>query len=157
MIHLKLPYLPPSINHAYMHVRLFAKKGGGGGGGTKQVLTDEGRKFKKEATAHLAKTYPLALVMLKKDKPFTMFMRFTVTAMENKGWVNGSADRYKRNDATNRIKVMEDVIVDISGVDDKHYMLVACQKVLGPVEGTDIYIWSTEEEGSPFDAAALSL
>jgi hypothetical protein len=149
VIHLHLPMLPLSINAAYMHVRK--------GMATLRVLTTEGRKFKKEATAHLSKKYPLALVMLKANKPFDIFMRFTVTNLENKGWVNRSTDRYKGHDATNRIKVMEDVLVDISGVDDKHFMLVACQKVQGSVEGTDIYIWSTEDEGSPFHAAALSL
>jgi len=151
-----VPELPPSINNAYMHVRIFNKKGGGGGGGVKQVLTDAGRKFKKEATAHLSKKYPLALATLKENKPYTILLRFTVSALENKGWVNGTTDRYKRNDATNRIKILEDVLVDVSGVDDKHFMLVACQKVQGQVEGTDIYIWSTEEEGSPFDAIALN-
>lgn len=148
MIHLHVPELPPSINNAYMSIRK--------GKMTIRTLTQEGRKFKKEATAHLSKTYPLALAVLKPDKPYTILMRFTVTALENKGWVKGSTDRYKRNDATNRIKILEDVLVDVSGVDDKHFMLVACQKVQGQVEGTDIFIWSTEEEGSPFDATALS-
>ena len=149
MIHLALPLLPPSINQVYMHIRK--------GRNTLRVLTPEGRSFKKEATAHLSKHYPLALAKLKPDRPYTVLIKFTVTNMENKGWANHTADRYKSHDATNRIKVMEDVLVDISGVDDKHFMLVACQKVQGTVEGTDIYIWSTEEEGSPFDAIALSL
>lgn len=149
MIHLQLPYLAPSINHVYMTIRKGKK--------TLRVLTPDGRKFKKEATAHLAKSYPLALAKLKQHKPYTLFIKFTVPDMENKGWINGSAARYKRHDASNRIKVLEDVLVDISGVDDTHFMLVACQKVQGAVEGTDIYIWNTEEEGSPFDAVALSL
>jgi hypothetical protein len=149
VIKLQLPYLPPSINSVYMHIRKGKK--------LLRVLTPEGRKFKKEATAHLAKKYPLALVMLKKNKPFTIFMRFTVTNLENLGWVKGTSGRYKHHDASNRIKVLEDVLVDISGVDDEHFTLVACQKVQGSVESTDIYIWSTEEEGSPFDAIALSI
>ncbi len=149
MIHLHLPSLPPSVNNVYMTIRKGRKQ--------IRVLTTEGRKFKKEATAHLARSYPLALAKLKKNKPFDIFLRFTVTNMENVGWVKGTTDRYKRHDASNRIKILEDVLVDISGVDDTHFMLVACQKVQGSVEGTDIYIWSTEDEGSPFNAAALSL
>lgn len=151
MIHLKLPYLSPSINHVYMHVRA------PGSGGMMRVLTPAGRKFKKEATAHLAKNYPQALALMKENKPYTLFMRFTVTDLENKGWVKGSTSRYKRHDVSNRIKVLEDVIVEVTGVDDSHFISVACQKVQGTMEATDIYIWNLTEEGSPFDAAALTI
>lgn len=149
MIHMTLPYLAPTVNHVYMHIRK--------GNKTLRVLTAEGRKFKKEAEAHLTKTYPLLLAGMKKDTPYSMFFKFTVTDLVNKGWAKGETARYKRHDVSNRIKVLEDVIVEVTAVDDANYMTVACQKVQGEEERTDIYIWNLEKEGSPFDAAALSL
>lgn len=149
MIHMRLPWLSPTINHVYMHVKK--------GKVTLRVLTAEGRKFKKEAEALLTKTYPMQLAKMRKDVPYSMFFKFTVTDLVNKGWAKGETARYKRHDVSNRIKVLEDVIVEVTGVDDANYMTVACQKVQGAVEQTDIYIWNLEEEGSPFDAAALSL
>lgn len=149
MIHMQLPYLAPSINHVYMHVRA--------GKFVKRALTPAGKAFKEETTALLAKKYPLVLAKMNKNKPYALFFRFTVTDLVNKGWANGKTARYKQHDVSNRIKVLEDVVVDVCGVDDSHFTMVACQKVQGEIERTDIYIWNLEEEGSPFDAAALSV
>lgn len=149
MIHMQLPFLSPSINHVYMHVRA--------GKFIKRTLTPEGKAFKAESTALLASKYPTLLTQMKKNKPYALFFRFTVTDLINKGWANGKTARYKQHDVSNRIKVLEDVVVDVCGVDDSHFTMVACQKVQGEKEQTDIYIWSPEEESSPFDVTALSV
>lgn len=149
MICLSLPMLPPSTNHAYRPI-VSNKR-------AMLVMTSEGKKFKTVATAHLSKSHQPELVQLKPNKPYVVFFRFTVTDLVNKGWANGTTARYKRHDVSNRFKLMEDVLADVSAVDDANFMMVAGQKVQGEVERTDIYIWNLEEEGSPLDAAVIRL
>ncbi len=149
MIHLSLPMLSPSVNHVYRPVLA--------GGRPMLIMTTEGKKFKKIATAHLAKTYPTELAKMKPNIPYDVFIRFTVMDLVNKGWAKGTTARYKRHDVSNRFKVLEDVIADVTAVDDSHFSLVAGQKVQGEIERTDIYIWNLEEEGSPFNEAALRI
>lgn len=147
MIHMQLDGLAPSINHVYMHVRKGPK--------TLRVLTTEGRKWKHETLAFLTQKYAMSLKLIVKNKPYALFLRFTVTDLENKGWAKGSTARYKRHDVSNRIKVLEDVIVEATGVDDSNFMTVACQKVQGEKEQVDIYLWYLELGGSPFDDICL--
>lgn len=149
MIRMELPLLPPSVNDMYMTVRAGKK--------TMRAVTPAGKKFKKESEAYLAKHYPLQLARLKKNRPYGLFLRFEFQGLVNKGWANRTTDRYKRFDVTNRVKVIEDTLVNVSAVDDSHFMLVTCEKVQGPVERTTIFIWNQEEERSLLDDASLSL
>jgi Holliday junction resolvase RusA-like endonuclease len=149
MIYMELPLIPVSFNHLYMTIRKGPK--------TLRVLTKEGRKFKKEATAHLARTYPKQLATFKKNRPYALYLRFHLEDLTNKTWPESADSRYKKFDATNRIKVIEDVLVDVSAVDDSHYMITTVEKRQGTPERTEIWVWNLEEEQAPFNAAALSL
>ncbi len=158
MIHLQFPWLPPSVNNLYhdqpVHV---------GGAGMikkviiKRVLTDEGRRFKKETLAHLVKGFQPQLRCFKQNVPYVAYYRFMVTDLQNKTWPKSAKTRYKKFDASNLVKVLEDVIVEASGIDDSNFLTVVSEKRKGTREETHVWIWNSEEELSPFHAAALTL
>lgn len=149
MRHLQLPMLPVSTNHAYGTVKLPR--------GTKRFLTKEGKKFKNEATAHLTKTYAFVLQGMTPNRPYSLFYRFTITDLLHVTWPEGAATRYKRFDTTNHFKLLEDVLSEVTAVDDSHFHAVGGVTVQGAKELTDIWIWDVEKEGSPLDALNLSL
>lgn len=149
MIHLWLPFVPITTNHAYLTIKLPK--------GSKRVLTAEGKKFKSDATSHLTQKYAFLLKGVVPDKPYAIYFRFTMKDLTNETWPKTAKTRYKKTDATNRIKLMEDVLADVTAVDDSHYFTVAASKVEGTPERTDIWIWSIEDEGSPFDSVGIAL
>lgn len=149
MIHLVLPWIPPSINNAYV-----ATRGGG------RALSEEARKFKTEAPAHLAQVYHRELLFFveKKNVPLSIAACFTFTQLQNKGWpAKKEVARYKKVDASNRIKFLEDALAVAAGVDDSQNFTVALQKMQGPEEKTHIWVWDPGKEESPFDAVFRSL
>ena len=153
MIHLKLPLLPPSINELYTDV-VFRK---GKVLRSKRALSEEGRRFKRETLAYLVKNFQPQLQFFKKNVPYVVYYRFVTLELLNKSWPKSAENRYKRFDASNLIKVLEDVIVEAAGVDDSNFLTVVSEKRKGPQEETHIWVWNIEEEGCPFHAATLSL
>lgn len=147
MIRLELPMLAPSVNHAYLTIKL--------GRGTKRVLTADGRKFKREALAHLAETYPFELGRMKPNRPYAVLYVFQLVRLQNAGWPKTAQERYKHTDTTNRFKMVEDVLVAASAVDDCNFILVSGIKVQGDVEKTTILIWDLENEGCPLHDITL--
>lgn len=145
MIHMKLPVLPPSSNNAYAIV------------GRMMVLTSKGRKFKKESTAYLAKAYPMQLARIKPNRPLVLYARFHLLNLQNKGWPEKAESRYKKFDASNRVKLLEDVIKEVTAADDSNNIMAIPHKVKGDDDRTEIWIWDLESEGCPFYEAALSL
>ncbi len=153
MIHLSFPGLPPSVNNLYQDTFFRA----GGKLMSRRSLTDEGKRFKKETLAYIVKKYQPGLRFFKKNVPYVFYYRFVVQEIENKTWPKSAENRYKKFDASNLVKVLEDVIVEASGIDDSNYLTVVSEKRKGPKEETHIWIWNIEEEGCPFHAAAQSL
>lgn len=153
MIHLQFPWLPPSVNNLYQDSFFKA----GGVLKSRRSLSPEGKRFKKETLAHLVKGYQPQLRLFKKNVPYLFYYRFITTDLMNKTWPKTAENRYKKFDASNLVKVLEDVIVEASGVDDSNYLTVISEKRKGPKEETHIWIWNLEEEGNPFHAAALSI
>ena len=141
MIRLEVPWLPPSSNHAYIN------NGFGG-----RTLGSKGKKFKNETLAHLTQHYRRELMLFKPNVPFVVAIRFFFQDIENAGFAKGKAKgRYKVFDGGNRTKLLEDVLKDAGGVDDSQTLVSIWQKVQGTPERTVLWIWSTEEEESPFD------
>jgi|SRR5690606_16701389 len=147
MIELELPSLPISINRAYTHT-LMSK---GGGRVVVRILTAAGRKYKEESISHLARNYPKELNKIEKNKPYLVYITLYLEDLVVKGWPNKAKSRYKKLDATNCIKLLEDVLAEVSAVDDSNNLVVVVQKKLGP-ERTVIRIWDLEDEDTPFDA-----
>lgn len=119
-----------------------------------RILTKEGRRFKKEAAAHLARTYPTELREIKRDRPLGLAILFVFKTLENKTWPETAKNRYKRIDVSNRVKLLEDVLADVAAIDDSQHMLVLLAKAQGSEEETIIWSWDIEDEP---DSAATAL
>jgi Holliday junction resolvase RusA-like endonuclease len=148
MIHFCIPGLPPSANHAYFNL----PHGG-------RSLTKEGEKYKNETKALLAQKYSKDLKYFVQNEPYLVFIRFKFSSLQNATWgkKNGANTRYKRTDVSNRVKLLEDVLKDVTAVDDSHTMTLVTQKVEGSPECTDVFIWNSNQEESPFDELLFRL
>lgn len=155
MIYMALPTVPPSVNAIYMTI--MKAQGGGKRPIPIRVLTTEGQRYKKETTADLVKRYPTELKKFVPNKPYHVLFKLHIPDLLTKTWPAKAKSRYKKLDATNRIKVLEDVLADIAAVDDSSNMLVLVQKLEAPAEKTEIWAWNVEEEKSPFSDALLLL
>lgn len=150
--------LPPTANNAYVNL----PRGG-------RRLSKEGEKYKLETIAHFTRNYRKEFMTFKKNTPYLMVMTFYFDSIENKGWATGEAEsRYKKFDATNRPKLLEDVLKDAAGIDDSQNLDVYLRKrsvrdcpfyatrAEHHVEHVDIHIWDLEKETNPFDVVFRS-
>ena len=146
MIHLHLEGIPLSTNHAYDNMR---------GGGRR--LSKAGEKYINETKDTLVRQFRKELMFLKPDTMYLVCFRFYFKEIENAGWFKGTAkSRYKQIDVSNRVKLLEDCLKNVAGIDDSQNMRVILDKQLGK-ERTDIWIWNLEEEETPFDVGFNSL
>ena len=145
MIHIRVPSVPLSVNHAY------AKKRGGG-----RVLTKAGKKYKNETKTYIARRYPQVLKFFKPNVQYIVIVEFTFKGRESlvcKGWPGTAKNRHKRLDVTNRTKLFEDALSDAAGVDDKDNFFVGVGKTWHrDYEETNVWVWCREEEpNNPID------
>lgn len=136
MIRMNVPSTPPSSNNAYFNLR----SGG-------RVLTTAGKKYKAETTSHLARAYLHELKQILPDVPYFCYVRFFFEAIENK---EGAKTRYKKLDTSNRIKLFEDCLKDVCGIDDAQFLIWMLEKRQGE-EKTEVFMWNMEEEVLPID------
>jgi len=142
MIRLELPWLPPSSNMAYVNLP----------NGHGRRMSDEGKKFLLNTKLHLVRCYRREMLMFKPNRPYAMVLRFHFEEIETKGFTQGKAkNRYKVFDGGNRTKLLEDALKDAGGIDDSQTMWSLWQKVPATPERTVLWVWSLEEEGTPFD------
>jgi hypothetical protein len=149
MIRLELPGLPPSSNNIYFNL-----PGGG------RALKSNGKKYKNEAQTLLASRYPKELAKFVPNCPYVVLLRlhFLESELSNPRWgKTPKGTRYKKTDGTNRIKIIEDVLKDVTGVDDSCTMVFIVQKVPSKRERTELFVWNTDQEESPFDAPLFNL
>ncbi len=141
MIRMELPWLPPSANNAYFNL----PRGG-------RALSAKGKKFKAESATYLIRHYHQQLTLFEKNKPYGIAVGFFTMDLENATYPAKAATRYKRFDAGNRLKLLEDVLADAADIDDSQNLTVVVGKFKGK-EKTVIMAWSMEEE-SLADVAA---
>ena len=146
MIHLVLPGLPPSSNHAYFNAP-----------GRGRVLTDAGRKYKTGVAVLLQQKYRKELMFLRPNVPYAVVTKFHVEQVETLGYPKKAKNRYKTLDGSNRLKLLEDVLATASGIDDSQFMQGLWVKVRGMPEQTEVWFWNLEEEESPFDGTIRAL
>jgi len=151
VIHIWVPSVPISVNHAYA-------KGRGG----IRILTKKGKAYKNETKTYIARYFPKELMLLKPDVPYAMLIEFTFQGRDtlcSKGWPDGKAkNRYKRLDVTNRTKLFEDALAEATGLDDSQNFTVAVSKAWHrDFECTHVWIWCRETEGSPLDELVARL
>ena len=142
MISLSIPSLPPSSNHAYMN------NGFGG-----RTLSKEGQCYKRETLAHLTRTYPQLLRFFKPDVAYGIYIRLFFPELENKGWPKTAKSRYKRTDASNRVKLLEDTLKDAAGIDDSQHLILCVEKTVGE-EHTEVFAWELHDD-NPFTTFQL--
>lgn len=143
MIYICLPNLPPSSNNAYLTIN------------RKRVLTKEGRRYKNETRGFIAKHYRKELLFFERNQPYVVLIEFVFHGRDQlmaKTWPDKVEDRYKKVDATNRSKIVEDVLAEATGVDDRHNFIVTVAKRWHrDYERTNIWVWNPEKEGNPID------
>jgi Holliday junction resolvase RusA-like endonuclease len=100
-----LDFFPPSVNKLY--VTVFKTK----------KLSAAGRKFKVAAQESLLKQW-LFSEPLGEDTPKELTLKFFFPELVNTGWPKSAKRRYKKKDASNYIKLIEDVVAKCVGADD---------------------------------------
>jgi len=139
-LHFKLPFLPPSVNHAY-----FQK-------GNRRILTAKGKKFKVEVKTHIARNCPHVLDFFNREDPYTIIFSLYFEAVHTVG--KTAKSRYKKIDVSNRVKLLEDALTDACGHDDSQHMIVAaCKSTVPAGEEPHVEVWAFNqiEEECPID------
>jgi Holliday junction resolvase RusA-like endonuclease len=135
MIHLHIPSLPPSTNHAYFNL----PRGG-------RALTNAGKRYKAETAAHLLQQYPAELAEVSTNRPYSVVYLLTVPTLLNKGFPDKAKNKYKALDVSNRVKLLEDVLAEVTALDDSTNMNVLAGKRLGPTEATEVWIFGDDDD-----------
>jgi hypothetical protein len=141
MIYMELPFIPPSINTAYFTVMSRVGKASV----PKRVLTEEGKAFKAKTAGHLARNYPTELQIFRPNIPYAIAYLVSFDSIVNKTWPESAETRYKRIDASNRVKLVEDALVVAAGVDDSQFVISLVGKDQGPPK-TVILAWDLSKE-----------
>lgn len=105
-VSLELP-MPPSVNKAYVSLN------------NRRILSKEGKLYKQSVRDIIGQAYGTTPVPSMENTPLTLKVVLVFDAIENKGWSKGTAkSRYKRVDVSNRVKLLEDAMFEVLGVDD---------------------------------------
>jgi len=142
LIYIDLPYLPPTTNHAYQsQIRSIRGKRV-----AVRVLSEEGRKFKREASSDILKE--AVTFQTSRDKRYGLAIVFNLTRLENATWPKKTQNRFSRVDVSNRIKLLEDALAETLGIDDSQFFPIVVTKAKGNTESgsTRILVWSEEED-----------
>lgn len=143
-VYVKLPFIPPSSNNAYFQR------------GKIRVLTSKGKKFKAEVKTYIAQHCQHFMAYFKKDTPYTLIACFNIGRDEllNKTWPEQAKERYKKYDASNRLKLLEDAICAACSHDDRQHMIVVAAKGMKATEdepNTEVWVFNQEQESCPVD------
>jgi Holliday junction resolvase RusA-like endonuclease len=111
--------LPPSANKIYVRI----------GRGT--ILSKEAKTFKAKAKMELLQQWAFE-EELDPNQPYVLSLTFYLPKLENAGWPSKAKTRFARRDVTNLIKLLEDIKVQTTGVDDSATLDVHVYKRLDP-------------------------
>jgi len=152
MISFYLPYLPPTTNHAY--ITKVKKVGGKGRVTSYRTLSEEGKSFKRGATTAMLRH--LVHTKMVTHKRYGLALLFAFPELENKGWPDRAQTRFKKRDASNRVKLLEDCIAAVCGVDDRQFFPIIIDKVEGD-DRTYIWIWSVDDDPRGAESALRAI
>ena len=144
-LRIHLPFLPPTVNHAYVN-----KKTGG------RFLSKEGRRFKESAAALFRAKYGAALRGLDANAPYGLAVRFGFPYVENETWPKRAARRYKKWDLSNRVKLLEDALCSACELDDSQFLDVVLEKRVSDSPETTIWIWEHAPGQIPSELTTLA-
>lgn len=141
MIHVVLPFFPPTVNKLY-----FTR-------GRLRRLSTEGKCFLNEVKNYLLRQHPDFLAYFKPNKEYELLflLHYTAGSLYSISWLKDpKVSRHKKNDAANRIKILEDAIVAAAGHDDMQHWSVSVTKVealVGQEPYVEVWVWGEEESG----------
>jgi len=115
-----VPYLPPSSNKIY--IRHPSGKG--------RILSSEARTFKVRTMETIQKEGAVALIKFEKNVPYELRLSIFFETLTNK--TSSVGDKYKQMDLSNRVKLVEDVVSDATGIDDRHNFRLVVEKHCDP-------------------------
>lgn len=121
MLHLVIPFLPPTSNRIYVNRR----------GGHGRFLSKEAEQFKKRFSLEVVPHYLPQISQLSAGELYRVgyVFYFPKDELINKGFAQGKAQsRYKRMDVENRLKLISDSLSTALGVDDSLFFGTACDK-----------------------------
>lgn len=115
--------LPPSSNKLYRSFRGMAKK------------TAEARRYEVAARAALLQQVLTASVpALRKDHGYRRHFCYHLSRVQCKGWPEETDTRWVKIDSSNRVKLLEDILADVLGIDDSAFLEAGDRKVEDPNE-----------------------
>jgi Holliday junction resolvase RusA-like endonuclease len=122
---------PPGSNHLY------------GQRGARRFLTKGGAKYKNDAKTELSKQWMLE-ESLTPDFPYMLVLNFFLEEIFTStfGKKGGARFRFKKIDTTGLVKVAEDAISEITGVDDSCFLDHVLSKRKDSNPRVEIEIWS---------------
>lgn len=110
--------IPPTSNKIYFNK------------GSTRILTKTAKAYKTRAVRFLWEHFEDEMNGILDRVGDTEFLqvefRFFFETIVNKGWLTGKAqERYKKVDASNRVKLLEDSLALALGVDDRRFQITA--------------------------------
>tara|TARA_Y100000114_G_C11762492_1_gene330679 strand:- start:1230 stop:1664 length:435 start_codon:yes stop_codon:yes gene_type:complete len=112
--------LPPSVNEMYVYTTRGPRP------------SAKMKKFKSAASSEILKQLDFNQEPLLKDVAYKLHLDFYMPSLFNKGYPKKAKTKYKRRDVTNLVKVFEDLICDVYGIDDSQFLEVTLKKRHGP-------------------------
>lgn len=112
--------VPPSSNNLYFNSRHGRR------------LSNEGKAYKENVKALVVTDPQIHRKAVDGNHPWMLQLVLYMPSLENKGWPKTAENRYKKLDATNRIKAVEDALKDGLGIDDSTFLRVMVEKRQGP-------------------------
>ena len=159
------PEIPPSINHIYAQV------------GPRRILKTVGKAYKKRLQQVLLHDHAREVEALLDEAGDDLFLLLSIDVyfptLVNEGWLKinrsgkrGADSRYKRLDASNRVKVVEDAVVEAIGIDDSRFQAIVMKHMdprrprvevsLEPLDPREFGVPTTYlEQGSPVSGARV--
>ncbi len=94
------------------------------------------------------------------NRPYCLVVKLYMLGLSNTTFRKGeAANRYKKVDAGNRLKLLEDALTDACGHDDsQHFRVLVWKEEALTKEDvrTEVWAWCWEEEECPFDNLMLA-
>lgn len=107
--------IPVSVNKLYTVV------------GGRNILSREGRAYKNRLRMEMAKQL-LRYKPLGRNTPLSITYEFFFSTVLNKGYPSKAKTRFRRLDASNRVKVLEDVVCEVLDIDDSQVVHMEVSK-----------------------------
>lgn len=129
--------VPPSVNKAYINM----SRG--------RTLSTTGRRYHVDVTNLVTLTvFQEGLPPIDANQPHLLWVRIHLPIYTKPG--GEAKSRYKKLDASNRIKLLEDAVCHALGIDDSCFEVVLIQKVHATpeLERTELKIFNLQEVGT---------